>query len=113
MRYKNNTFPLAVYGCLDTAIRKLLWLKIWVSNSDPKLVGRWHLEYLYQERIIPCVLRMDKGTETGVIATMHAYLRQSNGDMDPNETVIYGPSTSNQVRLPETFYNNKQFHEGF
>lgn len=31
------------------------------------------------------------------MATMHAYLRQGHGDMDPAETVIYGPSTSNQI----------------
>ena len=26
MGYQNLTFPLAIYGCLDTASRKLLWL---------------------------------------------------------------------------------------
>lgn len=32
------------------------------------------------------------------MATMHAFVRQQHGDMDPLETVIYGPSTSNQVK---------------
>ena len=41
MGYQNSTFPLAVYGCIDTASRKLLWLRIWVTNSDPKVIGRW------------------------------------------------------------------------
>ena len=40
------------------------------------------------------MLRVDKGTETGVIATMHSFLRCHHGDMDPHETVVYG---SNQV----------------
>ena len=40
MGYQNSTFPLAIYGCIDTASRKLLWLKVWVSNSDPKIIGR-------------------------------------------------------------------------
>ena len=31
------------------------------------------------------------------MATMHAYIRQEHGDMQTEETVIYGPSTSNQV----------------
>lgn len=101
MGYKNSTFPLAVYGCLDTASRKLLWLKVWVSNSDPKLIARWYLEYLYESKTMPCILRLDKGTETVAITTMHAFLRQGHGDMDPSSTVIYGPSTSNQV-----FYYN-------
>ena len=97
MGYRNSTFPLAVYGCIDTPSRKLLWLRVWVTNSSPKVVGRWYLEYLYESRVMPSILRLDKGTETGIITTMHAFLRQSHGDMNPCDTVIYGPSTSNQV----------------
>ena len=29
MGYRNSTFPLAVYGCIDTASRKLHWLRVW------------------------------------------------------------------------------------
>ena len=99
MGYQNSKYPLAIYGCIDTASRKLLWLRIWVSNSDPLLIGRWYLEYLYESRITASNLRMDRGTETGTLATMHAFLRRHHGDIDPMETVIYGPSTSNQVSL--------------
>jgi len=86
----------------------LLWLIAWVTNSNPKVVEGWYLEYLYKSRAMPFILRLDKGTETGIIATMHAFLRQSHGDMDPCDTVIYGPSTSNQVlsRLLDTSYCN-------
>jgi len=98
MGYQNSTFPLAVYGCLDTCSRKLLWIKVWVTNSNPKIIGRWYLEYLYETRRIAAFLRMDKGTETGVMATMHSFLRNAHGDLeDASESVIYGPSTSNQV----------------
>ena len=97
MGYQNSTFPVAVYGCMDTCSRKMLWAKVWVSNSNPEVIGRFYLEYLYKTRTIASKLRLDKGTETGVMATMHAFLRQHHGDMDPVETVIYGPSTSNQV----------------
>lgn len=47
---------------------------------------------------------MDKGTETGHMATIHAFLMQShrneNQDQDAAETVQYGPSTSNKVISP-------------
>ena len=59
MGYQNSTYPLAIYGCIDTASRKILWLRIWVSNSDPQLVGRWYLEYLYETRTIGSYIRMD------------------------------------------------------
>lgn len=98
MGYQNSTFPIAIYGCIDTASRKILWLKAWTTNSKPELIGRWFLEYLYECRKVPCYLRMDKGTETGVMATMQSYLRQDDDDLDdPTDAVIYGPSTSNQV----------------
>ena len=98
MGYQNSTFPLAIYGCVDTASQKLLWLRIWTSNSKPELVARWYLEYLYETRTLPAYIRMDCGTETGIIGTIQAYLQQHHGDLnDPVDSIIYGPSTSNQV----------------
>ena len=70
-----------------------------MTNSDPNVIGRFYLEYLYKNRTIACKLRLERGTETGEMCTIHAFLRQHHGDMDPMETVIFGPSTANQVRL--------------
>ena len=95
--YQNSTFPLAIYGPIDTASRKILWLKVWTSNSCPKRVGKWYLGYLYDARQIASLIRVDKGTETRVMAMMHAYVRQNHGDINAAETALYGPSTSNQV----------------
>lgn len=99
MGFQNDTFPLAICGSIDTASRKLLWLRVRTNNREPRLIGRWYLEYLYENKVIPSYLRMDRGTETGVMATMHAFLRQHHGDIDPTETVIYGPFTANQVSV--------------
>ena len=44
-------------------------------------------------------LRLDKSTETGEIATIHAFIRETQGDVnDAADTVHYGPSTSNKVQ---------------
>ena len=37
-------------------------------------------------------LKMDKGSETRVMATMHAFLHKDHEGVDPCETVIDGPS---------------------
>ena len=43
-------------------------------------------------------LRLDKGTETGKMATIHCYLRSGHNDVEnPEDTVIYGSSNSNKV----------------
>ena len=98
MGFQNSIFPLAIYSSIDTASQKM-WLKIWTSNSDPRLIGWWYLEFLYEHKIMPLVLWLDKGTETGIMMTMHAFLHSHHKDMDPVDTVIYGPSTSNQVGI--------------
>ena len=105
MGFQKDTFPIGVYGCIDTASRKLLWLRVWTGNSDPKLIGRFYLDYLYESRMIASKIRIDKGTETGKMATLHAFLRRHHGDMDPLDTVIYGPSTANQVFITHLYYN--------
>ena len=90
MGFQNNTFPIAVYGCLDTCSQKVLWINVWSSNSHPKLIGCFYFDYLYEHRTIASKLRLDKGTETDIMATMHAYIHQVHGDLQPEEPVIYG-----------------------
>ena len=48
--------------------------------------------------VISCHLRLDKGTETGIMATIHGFLRREHEDVsNAKETVQYGPSTCNKV----------------
>ena len=64
---------------------------MWTDNCDPKHVACWYLEYLYETRVMASNIRIDKGSETGDLATMHAFLRSQHGDVDdPTDTVIYG-----------------------
>ena len=80
MGYPNSTYPIAIYGSIDSANRKILWLRVWVTNSDLEVIGRFYLEHLYETRLISSLLRVDKGTETTVLSTMHAFLRRRHGD---------------------------------
>ena len=98
MGYQNSTFPIAIYGCIDTASRKFIWLKVWNKNSNPIFIGKWYLQSLLESGILPNNVRIDKGTETTIMSTIHAYLRSKQGDLDdPTESVLFGPSPSNQV----------------
>lgn len=47
---------------------------------------------------MPSRLRLDKGTETVDLATMHSYLvSKYSHDDDGTNCVIYGPSTENKI----------------
>lgn len=100
MGFQNSTFPLAVYGCIDTASRKIMWLRVWTTNSKPNIIGLYYLEYLYGTRKLPVYIRMDRGTETITMAAMHAFLKREDPQFsNPTDCLCYGPSTSNKVKL--------------
>ena len=57
-----------------------------------------YLRYLFETEMLPGNLRVDRGTETGKMATIHVYLLNKHEVMnDPTDTIIYGPSTSNKI----------------
>lgn len=77
-------------------------MKVWISNSNPNLIGCFYLECLLKTTRVASKLRLDRGTETSGMATMHAYLPQQHSVMEDfhvMDMVIYGPLTSNQVRV--------------
>ena len=47
---------------------------------------------------MPDRIRIDRGTETGIMGTIHSYLRSERGDLeDPTASILYGPSTQNKI----------------
>ena len=95
--YQNWAFPLGLYGCIDTFSRKM-FLYVCQSNSNLHIIARRHFDFLYDSRVLPKFLRIDKGSETGKMATLHAYLTSKLGVMeDPTDSVIYGPSNTNKT----------------
>ncbi len=83
---------------LPNASRKILMFRIWKTNSEPSLVGKWYLDLLHAHKVLPHHIRIDKRTETNAMTTIRACLRGQLGDFDdPTDSVIFGPSPSNQV----------------
>lgn len=84
-------------GVLTPQVENYCSCKTWISNSKPEIVAKWYLKYLYQTRTLPAYIRIDKRSETVILST-HAYLRRNHNDLkNATDSVIYGPSTSNQV----------------
>jgi hypothetical protein len=46
MGFMRDIFPLALFGMQDVFSGRILYLRLWTSNSDPRLIGRWYLEHL-------------------------------------------------------------------
>lgn len=48
--YQKAMFPLCIYGGQDTYSSRINFLRIWTSNNNPKIIGRFYLDYLYESR---------------------------------------------------------------
>ena len=48
--YQKSMFPLCIYGGLDTYSGRMNYLRVWTSNNNPLVVGRFYFEYLSQSK---------------------------------------------------------------
>ena len=48
--YQKSMFPLCIYGGQDAFSGRINFLKIWTTNNDPKVIGKFYFDYLYESR---------------------------------------------------------------
>lgn len=48
--FQNSMFPLCIYGGQDTFSGRINFLRIWTSNNDPKIIGKFYFDYLFESR---------------------------------------------------------------
>ena len=99
MRYQQSTFPLVLYGHIDAASHKVVWLRILTDNFLIKKIARWYFDDFFEKKIVVARLRTDKGSESGNITSMHTFLRgDRDGLEDHSGSVIFGKSTANEIK---------------
>ena len=48
--HQKSMFPLCIYGGQDAFSARMNFLRIWTTNNDPKVIGRFYFDYLYKSR---------------------------------------------------------------
>ena len=48
--FQKSVFPLCIYGAQDTFSSRVNFLRVWTSNNNPGIVGRFYFDYLFQSR---------------------------------------------------------------
>ena len=61
-----------------------MWLKIVLSNNDPQVVGRLFFDCINNLQFCPTLLRTDRGTENGIMASAQCFLRRTHTDTQCN-----------------------------
>ncbi|KAJ7116197.1 hypothetical protein C8R43DRAFT_1091258 [Mycena crocata] len=68
-------FGLALHSGLDPFIGRIQWLKIWWTNSNPRLILSYYLDAVEEGGCMPLVSQSDPGVENFGLANGHTLLR--------------------------------------
>ena len=99
---KLKRWGFCIHGCIDGFSRKILWLYVASSNSDPLIIGNFYLKCLETFHMAPTTLRMDKGRENIYCEDIQVFLTGNNA------SYIYAASTRNQ-RIEALWSRLKKF----
>nr|GAT58506.1 predicted protein [Mycena chlorophos] len=69
-------FGLALHVGLDPFAGKLLWLNVWWTNSNPRLILKYYLDTVETLGYMPLITQSDPGVENFGMANAHTLLRQ-------------------------------------
>ena len=94
---KLKPYGFPIHGCIDGFSHRILWLEIVSSNNDPRVVAKLFFNCVKELQFCPTVLRTDRGTENGIMATTQCFLRRNHQDSHSEvKAHRYGSSHSNQ-----------------
>lgn len=60
---KLKLFQFAIYGCIDSFSKKIIWLHVASTNNNPGVIAYYYLNTLKKLKFIPRLIRSDFGTE--------------------------------------------------
>eukprot|EP00111_Clytia_hemisphaerica_P011824 TCONS_00034751-protein len=94
---KLKPYGFGIHGAIDGFSRRIIWLKVAVSNKDPAVVSNFYLDAVQNLSGIPRKVVGDRGTENIYIAAAQRFLRRSGNDQSAGEMSFkYGKSITNQ-----------------
>ena len=96
---KLKPFGLCISGCIDGFSRKIIWLNVYNTKYNPRIIGGYFLEAVREYGGCPRVVRGDFGTENGhvrdfqekmtfprkVPGSAPVYFMYENGKYEPEE----------------------------
>ena len=94
---KLKPFGFAIHGAIDGFSRRILWLRVAVTNNDPLKIAEYYLQCVEKHACVPRILRCDQGTENATLKLLQPFFRYSSEDRFAGlNSIILGKSTSNQ-----------------
>ena len=100
---KLKRFGFAIHGAMDGFSRKIMWLVVSVSNSDPLIIANLYLDMVVRtNNLCPNLVRMDRGNENVYVEDLQTFFTSSD------DSYLYAASTRNQ-RIESFWSRLKKF----
>ena len=94
---KLSRFGFQIYAAIDAYSRYIVWCYIGHSNRTAISVNKQYLATVGSIKLIPKLIRSDKGGETTLLCNSHLALRRAaNSQLPLSKAYSYGTSTKNQ-----------------
>ena len=93
-----------IYGAIDGFSRKVIWLNVSSSSSNPAYAAYYFIQSITELERIPQIVRGDRGRENITLCGIQRFLKRNFSDSFSGYDIFrYGSSTSNQgieIRWP-------------
>ena len=94
---KLKPYGLPIHGCIDGFSRRVIWIKLEMTNNDPQVIGKLFKDAVTEVGHCPSILRTDRGTENGIMSSSQCFLRRNGTDsLAGLKAHRFGSSHSNQ-----------------
>ena len=93
---KLKPYGICINGAIDGFSRYVIWLEVYKTSSDPRIIGGYFLSSVINKCGCPKKVRADLGTENGTVKAIQERLRQNNENEHVSNCFIYGSSNHNQ-----------------
>ncbi|KAK7021596.1 hypothetical protein R3P38DRAFT_3317774 [Favolaschia claudopus] len=71
-------YGLALHTGIEPFIGRIQWLKIWWTNSNPRIILSYYLDVVLEGGFMPLISQSDPGNENLGVANGHTLLRHSH-----------------------------------
>ena len=71
-------YGLPIHGCIDGFSRRVMWLKLEMTNNDPKVIGKLFKDAITEAGGCPSILRTDRGMENGIMSSSPCFLTEQS-----------------------------------
>ena len=77
---KLKPFGFCIHGCVDGFSRKIIWLFVGSTNNDPLIITSYYLKLVKENRVVPRLVRADRGSENSVLGGIQRSFRRNHED---------------------------------